>query len=125
MADQIKKLLIIEDDELITQMYKASLAQSKFEVKWESDGETGWNTLQTYTPDLVILDIMLPKFSGLEILAKIKADPRLKNIPVIILSSLADDGDKQKALSMGAKAYWVKNEVNMVDFETMINKAIA
>lgn len=121
MTDVQKNILIVEDDDLITQMYRASLASANLHVQMEKDGESGWNAMQTFVPDLVILDFMMPKLNGIEVLKKIRADQRLKNIPVIIMSSLSDAADKQRALDAGATAYWVKNEVNMVEFEAKIN----
>lgn len=125
MSDQVKKLLIIEDDDLISQMYLASLEGSAFEVRLEKDGEAGWNAMQTYVPDLVIVDFMMPKLNGIEVLKKMRADDRLKAVPTIMMSSLMDDADKQKALNAGATAYWVKNEVSMADFELKISEILA
>ena len=124
MTDQLKKILIIEDDELITQMYKASLASASLDVHLEKDGESGWNYMQANIPDLVILDFMMPKLNGLEVLAKIRSDARFKDLPVVMMSSLMADADKKRALDAGATAYWVKNEVNMVEFENRINEVL-
>jgi len=125
MTDQLKKILIVEDDDLITQMYQASLASSHFQVQMEKDGESGWKTVQSFMPDLVILDFMMPKLNGVEVLQKIRADERLKSIPVIVMSSLSAEADKKRALDAGATAYWVKNEVNMVEFEQKINEVLS
>ncbi len=124
MPDNQKRVLIVEDDDLLSQMYLASLATANFQVRLEKDGLSGWDALQTFVPSLIILDIMLPKLNGLEILAKIRADARLKSVPVIVMSSLASDIDKKRATEAGATAYWVKNEVNMVDFAGKINAFI-
>lgn len=124
MSDTTKHILIVEDDDLICQMYTASLASAPFQVQIVKDGEAGWNALQTFVPDLVILDFMLPKLNGLEVLAKIRADVRLQSIPVIIMSSLASDADKARAMAAGATAYWVKNEVNMVEFASKITQTM-
>lgn len=120
-----KNILIVEDDELITQMYMASLVSAAFHVELQKDGQSGWDAMQKYVPDLVILDFMMPKLNGLEVLTKMRADERLKNVPVVVMSSLMADVDKQRAMDAGATAYWVKNEVNMVDFENRINSVIA
>ena len=125
MVDALKKILIVEDDDLITQMYHAGLASAKFEVRFEKDGEAGWNAVSTFVPDLIILDFMMPKLNGVEVLTKIRADANFKSIPVIIMSSLSADADKKRALDAGATAYWVKNEVNIVDFELRINEVLA
>ncbi len=119
-----KNILIVEDDELITQMYMASLAKSSFHVELQKDGQAGWDAMQKYVPDLIILDFMMPKLNGIEVLKKIRADERLKTVPVVVMSSLMADADKQRALDAGATAYWVKNEVNMVDFENRINSVL-
>lgn len=125
MSDQVKKILIIEDDDLISQMYLASLDGSAFEVRLEKDGEAGWQAMQTYVPDLVIVDFMMPKLNGIEVIEKMRADLRLKGVPAIMMSSLMDDADKQKALTAGATVYWVKNEVGMADFELKISELLA
>lgn len=125
MPDQAQKILIIEDDDLISQMYLASLDGSSFEVRLEKDGEAGWQAMQTYIPDLVIVDFMMPKLNGIEVLEKMRADQRLQAVPTIMMSSLMDDADKQKALTAGATAYWVKNEVSMADFELKISEILA
>lgn len=125
MSDNLKKVVIIEDDELITEMYKASLAQAKLSIEMYKDGESGLAAIQQNPPDLVILDFMMPKLNGVEVLKKMRADEKLKNIPAILMSSLSDAADKQRALDAGATAYWQKNEVNMVEFETKINELLS
>lgn len=105
-------------------MYLASLANSPFELKLEKDGLSGWQTIQTWKPDLVVLDIMLPKMSGLEILGKMKQDPKFHDISTIVVSSLGSDSDRQKALDAGAKAFWMKSEINIAEFGNTLTKAL-
>jgi len=124
MSDQLKKLIIVEDDELISQMYSAALQNSQFSVQIFGDGESGWNAIQTTLPDIVILDFMLPKLNGLEILQKMRLDPKLQSVPVIVVSSLTSELDKKRTLEAGATDYWVKNELNMVDFASKIMQFI-
>ena len=124
MTDLSKKILIVEDDELITQMYQASLATSQFELRIEKDGSLGWQALQQYVPDLVILDMMMPKLNGIEVLTRLRGDARLQHVPVVIMSSLMDEGDRQRALSLGANEYWIKKDVNMTTFEAEINRVL-
>ena len=125
MAESQKNVLIVEDDDLITDMYKASLANAKLNIQLEKDGEAGWAAMQKATPDLVILDFMMPKLNGIEVLTKMRGDAKLKSIPTIVMSSLSDDADKKRALDAGATEYWVKNEVNMVEFESRINGVLS
>lgn len=115
-----KNILIVEDDDLITQMYMASLANSSFHVELQKDGAAGWEAMQKYVPDLVILDFMMPKLNGIEVLTKMRSDARLKDVPVVMMSSLMADADKKRAMDAGATQYWVKKEVNMTDFENRI-----
>lgn len=124
MTDLPKKILIIEDDELITQMYQASLASSKFDLRIEKDGALGWAALQQYIPDLIILDMMMPKLNGIEVLTRVRADGRLQHVPVVIMSSLMDDDDRKRALDLGANEYWIKKDVNMTSFEAEINRVL-
>lgn len=125
MLNPPKRILIIEDDELITQMYRASLATANFELRLESDGASGWAALQSYIPDLVILDIMMPKLSGIDVLKLMRATPSLKDVPVIVMSSLMDDDDKKRALDAGASEYWIKRDVKMTEFEARILQVLA
>lgn len=122
MSDTPKKVLIVEDDDLLTQLYQASLAKANFQVRLEKDGEAGWQSLREEIPNLIVLDIMLPKLDGIALLEKIRSDDRLKTIPVIMLSSLSSDADKSRAKAAGANAFWVKNEVNMLELATMLSQ---
>jgi DNA-binding response OmpR family regulator len=124
MVNIQRKILIIEDDDLINQMYLAALASSNFLVKLEKDGEAGWQTMQTFLPSLVILDFMLPKLNGIEVLQKMRLDERFKNTPVIMMSSLSSDADKKRAMDAGATVYWIKNQINMIEFEEKINEVM-
>lgn len=124
MTNNPPQLLIIEDDELIVQMYRASLANSGFVIRWEKDGEAGLSALKSYVPDLVILDIMLPKINGLDVLKELRSDPRLSTTPVVVMSSLMDPSDQQKALALGATVYWVKKDVNMLSFPTELKSLL-
>lgn len=122
MTDVTKEVLIAEDDDLIIQMYQASLVNAPFKLRIVKDGGSAWDALQTSTPGLIILDIMMPRLNGIEVLKKIRSEARLAKVPVIVMSSLADAADKQRALDAGATEYWVKNEVNMIEFMDKITK---
>lgn len=124
MADQKYHIIIVEDDSLIAQMYQKSLANAAFSVELAVDGEAGWTAINEHSPDLIILDFMMPKLNGVEVLTKIRSDEKLKNIPVIVMSSLMGDADKKRALDAGATAYWIKSEISMVDFEKRILEVI-
>jgi CheY-like chemotaxis protein len=108
-------ILVVEDTELIRRMYVDKLVEVGYEVIDVGDGLEALNTLRSRSVDLVLLDLIMPKMSGLEALEAMKADPRTKEIPVIILSNLGQDDDIQKGIEMGATDYLIKNSAKPAD----------
>lgn len=104
----MKKILTIEDDRFLRQLIQKKLADSGFEALSASDGESGLTLIKEQKPDLVLLDLILPGIDGFEVLATIKKDPETKDIPVIILSNLGQEGDVNKGVEYGAVDYMVK-----------------
>jgi twitching motility two-component system response regulator PilH len=104
------KVLIVDDDELIRQMYQKIFAVNGFDVEVGQDGEEAVAKAGSVNPDIIMLDIMMPKLNGLEALEKLKSDDKTKNIPVIMLTSLTAQQDAQSALAKGAAKYIVKGE---------------
>lgn len=103
-----KKVLIIEDDPLLVKMYTTKFISDGFEVVSASDGLEGLKLALEQTPDVIILDIMMPKMSGHDVLAKMHTSPKTDKIPVIVLSNLTQQSEAQKALDLGAKEYMAK-----------------
>ena len=103
-------ILLIEDDELLSRMYKNKLTNQGFAVTCAFDGEDGLAKIFSLKPDLVLLDIMMPKLNGQIVLARAKENPTTKNIPIIILTNLAGAHDAQTALLAGAKSYIIKSD---------------
>jgi CheY-like chemotaxis protein len=114
MASGIK-ILMVDDDKMLIDMYKERLELAGFQVEISRDGEEGLAKVHQVKPDIVLLDIMMPKVNGYEALAAIKSDPATKNIPVIILSALMRDINKSKAVEAGADDYIIKSEAMPVD----------
>lgn len=106
----MSKLLIVEDDPLVSRMYKKIFGFEGFDVETAVDGKVGLQKARTLKPELVLLDVMMPAMNGFEVLEKMKADPELRDVPVIVLSNLSGTYDAKKALDMGAIAYMVKSE---------------
>ena len=104
----MKKILIIEDDPFLSEMYLAKLSQSGFKTEIAADGKKGMEKIKTSRPDLILLDIVLPKIDGFEILKKIKKDSKLKKIPVILLTNLGQKNEVEKGLNLGADEYIIK-----------------
>lgn len=103
-----KTILVVDDVESIRMLIAMRLKVSHFKVLMASDGEQALAMIREKKPDLVILDLMLPKITGYELCRMIKFDETLKNIPVIILSALERQVDRDRASEAGADAYFIK-----------------
>lgn len=101
-------IVIVEDDRFLSKMYTDKFQIEGFNVLTAADGEEGLNLILEKKPKLVILDMMLPKSSGYDLLVKLRKDPYGKNVPVIALTNLAQKDEAKKALELGAKEYLVK-----------------
>src|SRR5882724_6042758 len=116
------KVLIVEDDPLMSRMYQKIFKFEGYEVESAGDGEEGLVKIKAGSPTIILLDIMMPKMNGLQVLEKLKADPATKAIPVIMLTNLAGQQDADKALSMGAIKYIVKSEYEPKQVTNMVKE---
>jgi len=105
---QKSKILIIEDDPMIQKVYKDKLTIEGYDVDLASDGEEGMNKALNSRPDLVLLDIALPKINGFYLLSELRKNPRTQRTPVIILSNRGREEEIEKGLKLGADDYIVK-----------------
>jgi DNA-binding response OmpR family regulator len=103
-----KAILIVEDDPILARMYKEKFKHEGFSVLIAADGETGLKMSLEENINLILLDIMLPRLSGTDLLMRLREDPKGKNIPVVALTNLAEENEKQKVLQLGVKEYLVK-----------------
>lgn len=110
------KVLIIDDEAEILKMYKDAFTANNFEVETAQNGESGVQKLTDYRPDVILLDILMPRVNGLDVLEIIKKDSEIKNIPVYFLTNLPEESAGEKANKLGAAGYLVKafNEPNKV-----------
>lgn len=102
------KILIVEDDTFLAGIYANKFEKEGFEVCLATDGEAGFKAVQKENPDIVLLDILLPKLDGFEVLERMKADTAVKSIPVILLTNLGQKEDVDKGLKLGAADYLIK-----------------
>src|SRR3989344_2807823 len=103
------KILLVDDDSLLVRMYQKKLQNDGFIVAIADDGLTALQQIPDFKPDLIVLDIMMPKMNGLEVLAKLKEQKTTEKIPVILLTNVgASDEDIDRGLDLGAVAYLVK-----------------
>ena len=109
MAESKKKnILLIEDEEMLASMYETKFTNEGYEIHKALDGESGLKLAAEHQPDLILLDIIMPKLDGFSVLKKIKEDPKLKNVPVVLLTNLGQDEDIEKGNKLGAAGYLVK-----------------
>jgi CheY-like chemotaxis protein len=119
------KVLMVDDDKMLLDMYKERLDMAGFQVETSSNGEECLAKIHQVKPDIVLLDIMMPKVNGYDTLASIKSDPQTKDTPVIILSALVRDINKSRAIEAGADDYIIKSEVMPADVIKKVENVLA
>lgn len=105
-----QRILIIEDDEILSKVIKKELDETDFETHQAFDGKAGLEMAGEIRPSLILLDIMMPKMNGFEVLELLKNNPEVQDIPVFILTALDSDDDIKKGIELGAKDYIVKSQ---------------
>lgn len=102
------KILVVEDDKFLRELITQKLAREGYDVKEAVDGEDGVVKVKEEKPDIILLDLILPGIDGFEVLAKIKEDSEVENIPVVILSNLGQRDDVERGLKLGAVDFLIK-----------------
>lgn len=108
MTDTKKKILIIEDEKILAEMYKDKFKQAGFKIYSALDSERGLVLTKKEKPDLIVLDILLPKENGICFLEKLRKNPKIASIPVVVFSNYDDPETKKKAKKLKVKAYLIK-----------------
>lgn len=119
-----KKIVFIEDEPALQKSLGSFLRQEGYHVSSALDGETGLKLVKTQKPDLVLLDIILPKMDGFEVLKKLKEDEETKDIPILILTNLERMKDVEQALVTGATSYLIKTDYDLKELAQKIKGAI-
>lgn len=117
----MKKILIIEDEKIIFELLQKKLTQEGYETTIARDGEEGLKKLRETRPDLVLLDIIMPKMGGFDVMKEIKKDRELARIPIIIISNSGQPVEIDEAQRLGAKDWLIKTEF---DPQEVIEKVI-
>lgn len=117
-------ILIVEDEAAILYAMQAKLRVAGFQVVTADDGEKAWRFLETMLPDLIVLDVVLPKIDGLELLKRIKNDERLQHLPTVIVTNLTDDETRKRGLELGANDFIIKVEYNLDEIALRIQKLL-
>ena len=106
-------ILVVEDDQVLLRALYILFHESEYTIATATDGDTAIKMARRLKPDVVLLDLLLPKIDGFGVLKSLKADPKLKNIPVIILSNLGDDLNIERAKKLGAQDFFVKADTDL------------
>jgi len=120
----MKKILFIEDESALQRTFGDILKREGYEMISALDGEVGLKLAKTKKPDLILLDLILPKVHGFEVLKELKKTPETKEIPVIVLTNLEEIGDVDKAVELGATTYLIKAQYSLEEIIEKIKKAL-
>ena len=121
MSDNKKKILLVEDDTALASVYRARLELEGFDVREVHNGEDALSATLDYKPDLILLDVMMPKIIGFDVLDILRNTPDTANVRVIMLTALSQPKDKERAEGLGADDYLVKSQVVIGDVIARIN----
>jgi len=113
--DQKKKILLVEDDEALAKVYIARLELEGFEIHHVGNGEDALSVAITYKPDLILLDAMMPKITGFDVLDILRNTPETMNVRIIMLTALSQAKDRERAEKLGVDDYLVKSQVVISD----------
>jgi CheY-like chemotaxis protein len=125
MAESARRVLLAEDDRFLRRAAESRLRQNGFTVLPAVDGEEALKVARAERPDLILLDLIMPKLQGFEVLKALKQDPATAPIPVIVLSNLGQDEDLKRAMELGAIAYFIKAHLSLQDLVQRVAQTLA
>ena len=117
----MKKILLVEDEEIMISLLQKKLTKEGYEISVARDGEEGLKAMREVRPDLVLLDIIMPKMGGFEVMEEMGKDKNLKDIPVIVISNSGQPVEIDKAQRLGAKDWLIKTEF---DPQEVVDKVV-
>lgn len=115
LTNQLKKILLVEDDDELASVYQTRLQAEGFDMRRVSNGEDALAATLEYKPNLILLDVMMPKVSGFDVLDILRNTPETHDVKIIMLTALSQDSDKERAQSLGVDDYLVKSQVVIAD----------
>ena len=119
------KVLLIEDDKFLRKAAEATLHRHGFCVVVATNGEEGLKLAHSEKPDLILLDLIMPKMNGFEVLRRLKHEPATSRIPVVVLSNLGQQNDSVMARELGALDYWIKSNVGLEELAGRVKAVLA
>ena len=124
MSDPPRSILVAEDDRFLRKAAEMALKRRGYTVLTAANGEEALRTAQSALPDLVLLDLIMPKLNGFDVLQALKKDAPTAHIPVIILSNLGQERDVQQAMEAGAAAYLIKTDLSLQSLVERVEEAL-
>lgn len=120
----MSKVLLVEDDQILARLYQTKFQKEGFDIQLSFDGQDGFDKMKSFSPDLVILDLIMPKVDGFTFLDKVRGDGELskRGTPVLVLSNLGQESDIKKAMDMGAKDFFIKADVSLSQMVEKVRK---
>lgn len=110
-----KRILLVEDDDSLANVYTTRLKSEGFDVRRVANGEEALATALSYKPDLVVLDVMMPRVSGFDVLDILRNTPETADLKIVMLTALSQDSDQERAKALGVDEYLVKSQVVIAD----------
>ncbi len=124
MATTTHKVVLVEDEKMLADMYATKFAMEGFETSKAYDGAAGLALAKEVQPDIILLDVIMPKLDGFAVLKQLKEDPSVKDVPVILLTNLGQDEDIKKGKELGAADYFVKANHTPAEVVTKIREVL-
>jgi CheY-like chemotaxis protein len=119
------RIVVADDDRMFRKVAETTLRRQGYDVATASDGEEALQLIRSERPDMIVLDLIMPKLQGFDVLQTLKQDTLTSAIPVIVLSSLSQEQDKQEALDLGAVAYFNKTTFSMSELVKQVESTLA
>ena len=119
-----KKILLIEDEEVMVSLLQKKLTEEGYEVLVARDGEEGLEAIKKNKPDLILLDIIMPKMGGFEVMEEMSKDPEIKDIPIVVVSNSGQPVELDKAQKLGARDWLIKTEFDPKEVVAKVIKQI-
>ena len=118
-------ILVVEDDQFLNKVYRSKLAKEGFNAVFAQDGEQGLTMLMQHKPDLMLLDVVMPKMNGFQLLEAVSTNDELKGVKVLVMSNLGQDSDVQLARQLGAVEFIVKSDTSIDEVIALIRQHLA
>ncbi len=121
-APAAKKILLVEDDDALASVYTTRFQAEGFDTKRVPNGEEALSSALAYRPDIILLDVMMPKVSGFDVLDILRNTPETADMKVIMLTALSQESDRERAINLGVNDYLVKSQVVIADVVERVKK---